>query len=307
MNIIFHSNQLGIRGTEVALYDMAHYNETILGNTSYITYPANSDLTSFDKFNNRFKDRMLPYEDFSSLEEVCNRLGITHSYIIKAGYNDGKLISGVKNFVHAVFDGSQPHGECYMAISEWLGKRYNIDYLPHNVSLPNVKEDYREFLNIPKEAVVFGRYGGYEQFDVPYLPEAIFNAAQQGKYFLLMNTKELPYPHPNIIYLEGTTDVDSKTAFINTCDAMIHGRTDGESFGLAVCEFLHQNKPVITNIECRDRHHISLMKEKGFYYNSSSELYAILFSFEKKNYDVKQLVNQFSPEIVMKKFKNIFL
>ena len=29
-NVAFHSNQLGIRGTEVALYDYALYNETIL-------------------------------------------------------------------------------------------------------------------------------------------------------------------------------------------------------------------------------------------------------------------------------------
>ena len=307
MNVIFHSNQLGIRGTEVALYDMAHYNETILGNTSYITYPANSDLSAFDKFNTRFKDRLLPYADFNSLESTCKVLNITHSYIIKYGTNDGKLIPGVKNFVHAVFDGSQPHGDCYAAISDWLAERYSIDYLPHNVSLPNIYLDYREYLNIPKEATVFGRYGGYDQFNVSYLPEVILQAAQQGRYFLLMNTKELSVSHPNIIYLDGTTDLDTKTAFINTCDVMLHGRTDGESFGLAICEFLHQNKPVITNLECRDRHHITLMKDKGFYYTSDHELYSILIAFEKKNYDVKKLVNQFSPTIVMEKFKNMFL
>ena len=35
-NIAFHSNQLGIRGTEEALYDYAHFNETILKNKSFI-------------------------------------------------------------------------------------------------------------------------------------------------------------------------------------------------------------------------------------------------------------------------------
>ena len=42
--IAFHSNQLCIRGTEVALFDYAHYNETILGNKSYIISDANKDL-----------------------------------------------------------------------------------------------------------------------------------------------------------------------------------------------------------------------------------------------------------------------
>ena len=31
-SVAFHSNQLGIRGTEVALYDYARYNEEISGN-----------------------------------------------------------------------------------------------------------------------------------------------------------------------------------------------------------------------------------------------------------------------------------
>ena len=36
MNIVFHSNQLSLRGTEVAIYDYARYNEEYLGNNSII-------------------------------------------------------------------------------------------------------------------------------------------------------------------------------------------------------------------------------------------------------------------------------
>ena len=39
--IAFHSNQLGIRGTEVALYDYAHFNETILKNIQKNNKPKN--------------------------------------------------------------------------------------------------------------------------------------------------------------------------------------------------------------------------------------------------------------------------
>jgi hypothetical protein len=310
MNVLFHSNQLGIRGTEIALYDYAHYNETILGNTSYIAAPINSDRTSNEKFVNRFgADRILLYNDFSSLQPIVERLGITHAYYIKGGENDGKLIPGVKNFAHAVFDGSQPHGDVYMTVSKWLGDKFNLDYLPHIVSLPEVTANYRDYLGIPQTATVFGRYGGYDQFDVPYLDEVIKNAlSNENIYFLFMNTKPLSaQDHPRVIYLDGTTDVETKTAFINTCDVMLHGRTEGETFGLAVAEFLHQNKPVITNISCRDRHHIELMGSKGFYYESKEELWAMIARFQKKDYHVKQLVDQFNPEIVINKFKESFL
>jgi hypothetical protein len=305
MYIIFHSNQLGIRGTEIALYDMAHYNETILGNISYITAPKDSDMSAYEKFNTRFKSNIFLYDKFSDVERFCIDKQINFSYLIKAGHNDGKLISGVKNLVHVVFDGSQPHGDEYLAVSKWLGDQYQIDYMPHIVSLPESTEDYRSFLHIPKDAIVFGRHGGYDQFDVPYLSEAIYDAAKEGRYFLLMNTARLKYDHPNIIYLDATTDLYTKAAFINTCDAMVHGRTEGETFGLAICEFLHQNKPIITNINCRDRHHIELLGDKGYYYNSTDGLYNILINLEKKDYQVKSLVDQFKPEVVMEKFKQM--
>ena len=301
MNILFHSNQLGVRGTEVALYDYAHYNETILGNISYVAAPVNSDMTALGKFKNRFGDRVILYNSFDELHS----LPIVSAYFIKAGFNDGLLIPGVKNIVHAVFNASDKHGEVYVAVSEWLGKIHNVDHLPHIVSLPDIKEDFRDFIGASHSDIIFGRYGGLDQFDIPYLGEVIKASADKGIKFLLMNTKQLNFQHPNVMYSEANTDVSTKTAFINTCDAMIHGRTDGESFGLAVAEFLHQNKPVVTNIQCRDRNHIHVLGDKGLYYSNGNELYAILTSFEKKDYNVKPLVDQFKPEVIMEKFKSL--
>ena len=71
MNIVFHSNQLSIRGTETALYDYAHYNETLLGNVSYIMAPANSDMASYEKFLQRFGDRVILYTDFLCKIKKC--------------------------------------------------------------------------------------------------------------------------------------------------------------------------------------------------------------------------------------------
>ena len=300
MNILFHSNQLGIRGTEVALYDYAHYNESILGNVSYVASPHSSDMAALQKFKDRFGDRILLYNDFNELQTHP----IEAAYFIKAGFNDGLLIPGIRNIVHAVFNATDKHGDVYVAVSEWLGNKHDVDYLPHIVSLPDIKEDFRDFIGLTNDDIVLGRYGGYDQFDVPYLAETIKKAADDGIKFFFMNTKPFNYQHPNIIYSEANTDMNTKTAFINTCDAMIHGRTEGESFGLSVCEFLHQNKPVITNAICRDKNHIQVLKDKGFYYSSSEELYSVMSSIEKKDYNVKNLVDQFSAEIVMKKFKS---
>lgn len=302
MKVAFHSNQLGIRGTEVALYDYADYAERILGWSSYVFAPQESDLAALDKFTERFKDRVVLYDSFDHLPSTYN---IDAAYLIKAGFDDNKLFPGVRNMVHAVFDASHKHGDVYVAVSKWLGDRHGVDYLPHIVSLPDVKDDFRGHLGFSKDDIVIGRYGGYDQFDVPYLADVVGTLAERGIKFLFMNTKPFTYSHPNIVYVEGTTDMASKTAFINTCDAMLHGRNEGESFGLAVCEFLHQDKPVFTNIQCRDRNHIHVLKDKGFYYASHNELFVMLASFKKEQYKMKHLVEEFKPETVMNRFKSL--
>ena len=44
MKTLFHTPSIGIRGGEVALYDYAHFNETILGNESVIIYNINKKI-----------------------------------------------------------------------------------------------------------------------------------------------------------------------------------------------------------------------------------------------------------------------
>lgn len=308
MNILFHSNQFGGRGTETALYDMAHYNEVILNNISYVASPSNSDNITLDKFQLRFGERVIRYNTLSELFSICNKLEITHSYIIRSGEHNDFIIPNCKNFIHCVFNGSKPHGEYYYAVSEWLGKKYNIPYLPHIVSLPSVNHTYREFLNIPKNAIVIGRHGGYEQFSIPYVWEAmqktLFN--RNDIYFLLMNTKPV-IQHERIIYLDPVYDNISKVAFLNTCDYGLTARLEGETFGLSIAEYLHQNKQVITNIIARDKNHISMLKMQGLYYENPDELFYIFNTLDKpkESVDVTSLISDFSPEKIMSRFNKI--
>lgn len=312
MNIGFHSNQLGIRGTEVALYDYAFYNETILGNKSFIISDKNKDLWTLDKFIKIFD--VFLYDKFSDVEDYVKSNNIEVTYFIKAGDIDGKILNSCKNAIHAVFPYNQPHGDSYMYVSEWLSllmTKNDQNYVPHIIKLPDVDFNYREALNIPDDALVFGRHGGYKQFDIDWVKEEVCKFARNNSnvYFLFLNTEPFSYDLPNIIYLEPEYDINRKTAFINTCDAMIHARQEGETFGLAVGEFLHQNKPIISYKGGRDLNHLYLLKDKGLTYSNQSELREILNNFHSLTYGkfYKDLISEFAPENVMNIFKNRFL
>lgn len=314
MKIAFHSEQLGIRGTEVALYDYAHYFEKLLKGKAFIISNKNADLTTLDKFRDRFE--VFLYNNFSEVPTYLSENNITHIYYIKAGFADGKEVSNAVNLVHTVFKLNQPHGQHYTFISKWLSKTMTGDsnnYIPHIVTLPDIKENYRTVLGIPEDAIVIGRHGGKEQFDIPFVYEAICEVVNtySNIYFLFLNTDRFCEEHPNIIHLEPTWDLEKKTGFINTCDAMIHARSGGESFGLSIAEFLHQDKPVIScplPLTDTDANHIEMLGDFGKWYTNKEECIAEILSIQHKNHEgiYKNLVKQFAPELVMERFKNVF-
>jgi hypothetical protein len=123
-----------------------------------------------------------------------------------------------------------------------------------------------------------------------------------------MNTAPLCEPMDNIIHLPMQLDPIEKVKFINTCDAMLHARKQGETFGLAVAEFSIKNKPVITNYICKDRAHIHMLKDKGIYYLNGFHLKFILNRYEPnplKEYDA--FSEKYNPVAVMQKFNEVFL
>ena len=94
-----------------------------------------------------------------------------------------------------------------------------------------------------------------------------------------MNTT-IFYSHPRIIYLEKNIDLIFKVKFINTCNAMIHSRIMGETFGLSIGEFSIKNKPIIT-CRCGDMEHIKILGDKAILYNSKEELIDIFNKIQK--------------------------
>lgn len=315
MKIAFHCNQLSIRGTEVAMYDYAHYNEKLLGNKS-IVLAKNPEIWKYsspeaiEKFKKRFD--VFFYDHVNQIEKILDENNIDIFYAQKAGMRDDVYSRKRKNIVHAVFQYEEPHGDVYAYISEWLSNLYGNrhPFVPYMVDLPNHNEDLREELGIPKDAIVYGRHGGYETFDIDYAKVAVMKASRNPNiYFLFMNTEKFTNnDYKNVIYLEANADLHYKVKFINTCDAMIHARHKGESFGLAIAEFSIKNKPIITCRNAVDKAHFDFLGSKGIYYSNMDELVKIFR--EQKFIDNKidwNCYGNFTPEKVMEKFKTVFL
>jgi hypothetical protein len=250
LRVGFYDNQLGERGTTTALFDYAHNNEKILKNQSFIFYNktgVNNQDRVIQKFRGRFSV-VEGIEEFSDIDFFIEKFSITHLYIIKSGENDGKLSALATNCVHCVFTCSAPHGDVYAAISHDVP--YNDDkfpVVPHMIDLPHHNKDMRRELKIPKNATVFGGYGGRSSFSIGFVHGVVedFARAHPDVFFLFANFEPFCDPLPNIIHLPMIVDTYEKVRFINTTNAMLWARGDGETFGIAIGEFSIRNKPVI--------------------------------------------------------------
>jgi hypothetical protein len=315
--VAFLSNKLTLRGTEIAIFDYANYNEKILGNKSIIItrdyekikQEWDVDIQAYNKFKDRFQ--VFYYESQNEIEGIVINNKVTHIFIEKAGAFDGLYSNNCVNINHCVFDVSQPHGHVYTPIGETINhlQGTNFPVTPYMVTLPECDENLRSALNIPNDAIVFGRYGGKESFDIEFVHDVIKNIlnSREDIYFLFMNTDSF-YKHKNIIYLPGNADMLFKRKFVNTCDSLIHARNRGETFGLTCGEFAICKKPVITWGGSKEREHLLILKEKAVIYNTPEELKNILETFTKNKYDVNVNGYMFyNPINVMEIFNKVCL
>lgn len=327
IKIGFFINYLSVRGTEVSTFDYADYNETILGNESFIiNYIGDSryfngqalpdySLSTREKFSKRFGARFYECSSMKEMDEVLLKEKIAILYMQKAGARDDKFSQVCKNAIHVVFPEFQPHGNVYACISQWLSQvaPMKLPYVPYMVRLDDTTETLRKDLGIPLDAVVFGRHGGADSFDLSIAQEAVREIAQQKKdwYFVFLNTNKF-CDLPNVIFLPATADMHYKTKFINTCDVMIHARNRGETFGLACAEFSMKNKLVVTWMNSPERSHIDILGNKGLYYRSKDDLMKIIsmcgtniHEIRTKNWDAYS--EKFNPHAVMQKFDEVFI
>lgn len=72
LTIAFQDNCISERGTTIAIYDYAYYNETILNNKSIILYDKtlNNNENVLNKFIETFKGRVYGYSKWEEVDEI---------------------------------------------------------------------------------------------------------------------------------------------------------------------------------------------------------------------------------------------
>lgn len=327
MKIAFYSPHLSERGTEVALYDYARYNEEILGNESIIIYQHDeirNNHTSVEKFKKRFQVEEISLDVSSNdqsrytgslvmpyIDKIIEKNKCDIFYMQKGGKIDGLVSRAAKSIILACGMGAQPQGNRFAYVSKWLSKvdsGGSIPWIPIIIDLYPTQEDMREVLGISKDATVFGRTGGMDTWNIPWANKAIEDALEKRKdlYFVFQNTPRL-FEHERVKFVETTADPIFKSKFINTCDAMIHARHEGESFGQSIAEFSTKNKRILTYSQSQERNHIDVLGEYGIYYSNPNELYCSLVDFNRKQTGDWNLYKEHTPENGINRFKEIFL
>jgi len=343
MKIAFIEQKISEQGTSVAVYDYAHYNEKILGNTS-ITYSLVGGTKEVEeKFGTRFNHHI--YKDRADLDRMLQEHGVDFAYFQKSGKKEDAYTDVCPYGVHCVFTTSYPHGDIHASISQYLNDRNHTScpVAPYMVTMPEDAGDMRDELGIPEDVIVYGRHGGFTNFSLDFVKEEVIRALaeQENVYFLFLNTEEFvpkgSLGYDRCIHLPSTPDRNRVAAFINTCDAMIHGRRGGETFGLACGEFSILNKPVITwspptgvgalKLHIRNfwvklfgkksriphrmpRAHIDILGNRAVVYHDAEELREIFDhpeSWLNRFEDWDAYSKDYAPEPIMHRFAEVFL
>lgn len=292
--IAFICNAFCIRGTEANLLAYAHYNMSILNNESIIIVrklqwpendPDHRDIKEY--FNLQFKDKVYHLSD-DEIDEFLIKLSIDACMVACPGNETDFCPLTVPTISHCVFQPDAKKATVVTAISDTVANG-SCPVLPNILRIDrDIKKGSRDELGIPEDAIVFGRYGGYNEFDISFVHRAIKACAEKNPkthYFLFMNTapflnEEEQWMFQNIIFLPGTPNITSKTKFIMSCDAMIHGRSHGESFGMACGEFAICECPIITTRIGYSSHIDDYLKDNAILYTNEHDLEDILTNFD---------------------------
>ena len=317
MNVGFYIEEMNFRGVANSTYSYALNNTKILKNKSIIFFNKKNTQNKNEVIK-KFKKKIMTIgvSNFKEIDLYKEKFKLDYLYIQKSGNKDNLISKNIKTLVHVVFPQglSNIHGDKYVNISEWLSKRfsnYKLPFVPLIVQLHNSNDNLKKKLKIKKNQIVLGCHGGDSSFDLKFVQHALIEVVKKRKdlIFIFLNINKF-CKHPRIIFLKGSSDDIYKKKFINTCDAMIYGRSLGESFGLACGEFLIQGKKIFSYKFNRHKSHIdSVRKDSINEYSSKKNLLRILNNISKKSLKRRKTYNKYSdctPKKVMKIFDKVF-
>ncbi len=316
MNIAFYVDEMNFRGVANSTFQFAIQNRKILKNKSIIFYNKNNYRNKkevVDKFKKKFK--VISISSFKEIDNYKDKYLINYLYVQKSGDRKDNWVSNkIKTLVHCVYPQklNQIHGHKYIYISEWLSRNFSnnkIPFVPLITEVKKNKDNLKKKLKIDKKQLVFGCYGGESSFDLKFVQSAIIKIVKKRNdiNFIFLNIKKF-YKHKQIKFLKGTLSENYKKKFINTCDAMIYGRSLGESFGLSCGEFAVLNKNIISYKFNRHRSHCFNIPSKYLLeYSSYNSLLKIILNFKKKSQNYRNKYKEYSSRKVIKIFQKYFL
>lgn len=312
---------LSYRGTEVNMYDLAYYNQITLHNKSIICLKkdAHNEPLVLKKFQDTF-DVFVYFTDTQDLETQLLSLNVHGFYSIRYGKIEEPMLKTIPMLIHNVYDMSTPHGLIMAGVSKSVADKYNKkEYVPHMVSLYDTQEHYRKELNIPEDAIVLGRHGGEDTWDLEFVKDVVVNILESKEkwceniYFLFAVRPNLlkDINHPRLICLKTFADLKVKRKFINTCNAMLHAQSLGETFGLSCAEMSQAGKIIIVWNGGVAKEHLRILGDKCLKYNNKDELWDILKKY-RENMD-KYInmdwvaYNDYTPDKIIHIFNDVFL
>ena len=347
---------LGMRGTDVAQFEYADHVEVTLGlPRPLILHPAPATAQAGaaevrQRFVMRFgAQQVRSVEGGSALTSILAEAGITHVHTLAGDCNSmppelRARPKAVVLLVGAVFKATN----CKRFTSEHRFSRISmsvpstpgaaaVPVVPHMVSpLPcssrphsdcdesvNPGPTLRERLGIPHDATVFCRHGGPTSFNRLAAQNAVKHVVvhRPDVWFLFLATNRfLPYTNAtrHIVHLNFSSSLAEKADFIRACDAMLHGRNAGESFGLAIAEFSQMRRAVFTapaKTRSGDNFHLQALGRRAFVYQSTPELIQKLLTFNRSRATTQPWAQRahwdaythFAPRHVMHTFACVFL
>ncbi len=315
MKVAFHNPNVSIRGAFAAMVDYAELNKNILRNESKLF--VRRSRASPHRADWPVLTRGLPVVMYETLEELGREVRFFQAdffYEISPGSFHALPRTGCPIGIHAIFPHAEFFGDRFRFVSPWLARVMTgqpDSFVPHQVRKYESRESLRAELGIPPEATVFGRHGGADTFNIPFVHEAVVRHARRHPrdHFVFLNTQVIVGSEAlkNVHYLPATIDPGQKGRFLATCDAMLHARWHGETFGLAVGEFAVLGKPVITFSESRERAHLEMLGNQSLLYRHAGELIKILRDFRPHRTQGTEYEIFADPKVVMEIFRKKFL
>ena len=313
MRVSFDGGRLNERGVAVALYDYAHHARALLGVEPLVLHDAGEgvDAGQAARFAAAFPLRA--YRDAAERAALIEDARVDVAYALKTRRPRYPLSPVGRTAVHEVFRFFDPHGDSYGYISPWMAQtaaagRYPA--VPHIVDPPAPRGNLRAEFGVPANAVVIGRHGGPDQLNVPFVASALAAAldARRDLWVMLLNTDPLLH-HERVVHVPRALDRQRVADFVASCDAGLNARLGGEAFGLAIAEFLSQDKPVFVWEGGRDRHHLALVDDPAFRFRDRADLTRALLAFQPRPAGGRwrARVEPFAPEAVMRVFGEVFL